>query len=146
LIFWFTEEAIAAWRAAPRITPGGQARYSDLAVETALMLRAVVLKQMLDLGRPESVRGSWRSGSRRSTLLSRLPAPERRMPRAAEGSGHEELDPPSLRMMVGANDPQAAVADRVGQDRARRSEEANLPPDVLPSGVLEQVSGNVTGI
>ena len=39
-----------------RIMPGGQARYSDLAVKTALMLRAVVLKQMLDLGRPESVR------------------------------------------------------------------------------------------
>ena len=57
LIFWFTGEAIAAWRAAPRITPGGQTHYSDLAVETALMLRAVVLKQMLDLGRPGSVRG-----------------------------------------------------------------------------------------
>src|SRR5687768_96876 len=41
LTIWFTEEAIAAWRAAPRTTPGGQARYSDLAVETALILRAV---------------------------------------------------------------------------------------------------------
>jgi hypothetical protein len=57
LIFWFTGEAIAAWWAAPRITPGGQTHYSDLAVETALMLWAVVLKQMLDLGRPGSVRG-----------------------------------------------------------------------------------------
>ena len=41
LTIWFTEEAIAAWRAAPRTTPGGQARYSDLAVETALILRTV---------------------------------------------------------------------------------------------------------
>src|ERR671911_1328098 len=41
LTIWFTEEAIAAWRAAPRTTPGGQARYSDLAVETSLILRAV---------------------------------------------------------------------------------------------------------
>jgi hypothetical protein len=32
---------IAAWRAAPDTTPGGQARYSDLAVETALILRTV---------------------------------------------------------------------------------------------------------
>ncbi|WP_242693463.1 transposase, partial [Sabulibacter ruber] len=41
LTIWFTEEAVAAWRAGPRTTPGGQARYSDLAVETALVLRAV---------------------------------------------------------------------------------------------------------
>ena len=41
LTIWFTEEAVAAWRAAPRTTPGGQARYSDLAVETALILRTV---------------------------------------------------------------------------------------------------------
>jgi hypothetical protein len=41
LTIWFTQEAIEAWRAAPRTTPGGQARYSNLAVETALVLRAV---------------------------------------------------------------------------------------------------------
>ncbi len=42
LTIWFTEEAIAAWRAVPRTTPGGQARYSDLAIETSLILRAVL--------------------------------------------------------------------------------------------------------
>ncbi len=41
LTIWFTEEAIAAWRAVPRTTPGGQARYSDLSVETTLMLGTV---------------------------------------------------------------------------------------------------------
>jgi hypothetical protein len=41
LTIWFTEEAIAAWQAAPRTTPGGQARYSDLAIETTLILRTV---------------------------------------------------------------------------------------------------------
>jgi hypothetical protein len=41
LTIWFTDEAITAWRAAPRTTPGGQARYSDLAIETSLILRAV---------------------------------------------------------------------------------------------------------
>lgn len=41
LTVWFTEAAVAAWRAAPRSTPGGQASYSDLAIMTALMLRAV---------------------------------------------------------------------------------------------------------
>ena len=41
LTVWFTDEAIAAWRAAPRPTRGGQPRYSPLAIPTALTLRAV---------------------------------------------------------------------------------------------------------
>src|SRR5512134_744257 len=41
LTVWFTEEAIVAWRAVPRTTPGGQPHYSDLAITTALTLRAV---------------------------------------------------------------------------------------------------------
>jgi hypothetical protein len=41
LTVWFTEAAIAAWKAAPRTTPGGQAHYSALAIMTGLTLRAV---------------------------------------------------------------------------------------------------------
>jgi hypothetical protein len=41
LTIWFSEEAVTVWRAAPRTTPGGQARYSDLAIETSLILRTV---------------------------------------------------------------------------------------------------------
>jgi hypothetical protein len=41
LTVWFTDEAITAWKAAPRTTPGGQPHYSDLAITTALTLRAV---------------------------------------------------------------------------------------------------------
>src|SRR3954453_2499989 len=41
LTVWFSEEAIAAWRAAPRTTRGGQPWYSPLAITTALTLRAV---------------------------------------------------------------------------------------------------------
>src|ERR687885_980378 len=41
LTVWFTEAAIAAWRAAPRSTRGGQPSYSALAITTALTLRAV---------------------------------------------------------------------------------------------------------
>src|SRR5215217_2208454 len=41
LTVWFTPEAIAAWRAEPRTTRGGQPRYSGLAIRTALTLRAV---------------------------------------------------------------------------------------------------------
>ena len=38
---WFTNEAIAAWRADPRTTPGGQAHYSALAISTALTMGLV---------------------------------------------------------------------------------------------------------
>jgi hypothetical protein len=38
LTLWITEEAIAAWRAVPRTTPGGQALSSDVAIETVLAL------------------------------------------------------------------------------------------------------------
>src|SRR4051794_15300906 len=41
LTVWFSEEAIAAWHAEPRTTPGGQPRYSSLAIATALTLKAV---------------------------------------------------------------------------------------------------------
>ena len=40
LTLWITGEAIAAWSATRRATPGGQAIYSDSAIQTCLMLRA----------------------------------------------------------------------------------------------------------
>ena len=41
LTFWLDEAAIAGWHAPPRTTPGGQPRYSDLAIELVLTLRLV---------------------------------------------------------------------------------------------------------
>src|SRR5829696_4024342 len=41
LTVWFTDAAIAAWRAEPRTARGGQPSYSALAITTALTLRAV---------------------------------------------------------------------------------------------------------
>ena len=38
---WFTAKAVAAWVGEPRATRGGQPSYSDLAIATALTLRAV---------------------------------------------------------------------------------------------------------
>jgi hypothetical protein len=52
---WFSEEAIAAWRAEPRTTQGGQVLYSALAIRTALTLRAVF---RLALRQTESLIGS----------------------------------------------------------------------------------------
>ena len=55
LTIWFTEEALAGWKGQPRTTPGGQRHYSDLAIETALTLRAVF---RLALRQSEGVIGS----------------------------------------------------------------------------------------
>src|SRR5450759_3708796 len=41
LTMWVTPEAIDCWTAQPRTTRGGQSSYSDLAIETSLMLRLV---------------------------------------------------------------------------------------------------------
>jgi hypothetical protein len=41
LTVWFTDAAIAAWKAQPRTTRGGQPRYSALAIATALTLRTM---------------------------------------------------------------------------------------------------------
>jgi hypothetical protein len=41
LTIWFTDDAIAAWRAEPRTTPGGQPYYSDLAITMALTMRVI---------------------------------------------------------------------------------------------------------
>jgi Transposase DDE domain len=52
---WFTAGAVGAWRAAPRTTRGGQPFYSDLAITTALTLRAVF---RLSLRQTEGLIGS----------------------------------------------------------------------------------------
>lgn len=41
LTLWITPEALAGWSAPRRTTPGGQSRYSDLEIETTLMLGMV---------------------------------------------------------------------------------------------------------
>jgi IS5 family transposase len=41
LTVWFTDEAVAGWRAEPRTTPGGQPHYSALAISTALTMGMV---------------------------------------------------------------------------------------------------------
>lgn len=41
ITFWLSEDAISGWLAQRRITPGGQSRYSELAIETSLICRIV---------------------------------------------------------------------------------------------------------
>lgn len=81
LTLWLTPEALSSWQAPKRTTRGGQPRYSDLAIETALTLGLVfglhlrqteglltsVLKLMdLDLPVPDHTTLSRRAQTRRS--------------------------------------------------------------------------------
>ena len=92
LTLWMTPEALASWQAPKRTTRGGQPRYSELAIETALMLGLVfglrlrqteglltsVLELMgLDLAAPDHTTLSRRAGLGRS--------PDRRQGRVASG-------------------------------------------------------------
>ena len=89
LTLWIDEAALDKWQAPPRNTPGGQAIYSDLAIEMVLMLRTVfhlalrqaeafassVLRLLgLDLRSPDHTTLSRRSGefaTRRPSVISR---------------------------------------------------------------------------
>jgi hypothetical protein len=46
LTVWFSDEAIAAWRAEPRTTRGGQPHYSALAIQTAEDFKEVLARQL----------------------------------------------------------------------------------------------------
>src|SRR5271166_5730305 len=87
LTVWFTPAAIAAWRAEPRTTRGGQPHYSNLAITTALTLRAVyrlALRQTegllgsiirllgLDLAVPDHDRVAWSAQAIQCPLTSSL--------------------------------------------------------------------------
>ncbi len=41
MTFWLEAAVLAGWQAVRRTTPGGQTRYSDLAIELVLILRLV---------------------------------------------------------------------------------------------------------
>src|SRR3954449_3933891 len=89
LTVWFTDEAVAAWRAEPRTTRGGQPWYSPLAILTALTLRAVF---RLGLRQTEGLIGSilrllgLELAAPDHTTLSRRAA-TLEVPRSRSGSG-----------------------------------------------------------
>src|SRR3954468_3604517 len=63
LTVWFTDAAIAAWRAEPRTTRGGQRHYSELAITTALTTRTVMRpSEFANSVRCYSRPGYWKSG------------------------------------------------------------------------------------
>lgn len=102
LTLWITPDAIAEWKAAARESPGGQPRYSDLAIQTCLMIRtayrmplrqaeglmACVFRLMnISLALPDHT-----TVSRRAAVLSPLP----HIP--SEGALHILIDSTGLKV------------------------------------------------
>src|ERR1700712_4756631 len=95
LTIWFSDAAIAAWRAEPRTTRGGQAWYSPLAILTALTLRAVfrlALRQTEGLiGSIIDLLGLTLAVPDHSTLSRRAETLDVPQPQSSTGRGAEPL-------------------------------------------------------
>ena len=91
LTVWFTDEAIASWKAEPRTTRGGQPTYSGMAILTALTLREVfglALRQTEGLiGSVMGLLGLDLAVPDHSTLSRRAATVEVPRPRASPGGG-----------------------------------------------------------
>jgi hypothetical protein len=103
LTVWFTDEAIVAWRAEPRTTPGGQPHYSALAITTALTMRAVfglglrqtegLISSVIDLLGLDLAVPDHTTMSRRSQTLEMPP-----LRRSATGPLHLLVDSTGLKL------------------------------------------------
>jgi hypothetical protein len=129
LTVWFTDEAIRAWRAEPRTTPGGQSWYSPLAILTALTLRAVF---RLGLRQTEGLIGSilrllgLELRVPDHTTLSRR-AGTLEVPRSRSGSGplHLLVDSTGLRL----SGPGEWLVEKHGTKRRRAWRKLHLGVD-----------------
>ena len=104
LTFWVDEAALAGWQAPRRSTPGGQPRYSDLAIELVLTLRLVfhlALRQAEGFARSVlALLGLGLAVPDHTTLSRRGRACAGRQPRVRAGTGpvHLVLDSTGLEL------------------------------------------------
>ena len=154
LTVWFTDAAIAAWKAEPRITRGGQPRYSALAINTALTLRAVfrlALRQTEGLiGSIISLLGLDLAVPDHSTLSRRAETLEVPRPRPGTRPVHLIVDSTGLRLCGpgewlvekhGSRTRRSWRKLHIGVDAAARHPDAAVvvPPrsSAVPSGTAE---------
>jgi hypothetical protein len=137
---WFTDDAIAAWKAAPRTTPGGQPHDSDLAITTALTLRAVFrlplrqtagligsVLQLLGLDLPVP---DFSTLSRRAQTLE-LPAP----PRATGGAIHLLVDSSGLKL----SGPGEWRVEKHGTSRRRSWRKLHIGYDAVTGRIVAAI-------
>src|SRR4051812_40622356 len=144
LTVWFTDDAIAAWKAAPRTTPGGQPHYSDLAITTALTLRAVfhlALRQTegligsvlqllgLDLPVPD-----FSTLSRRAQNL-KLPV----QPRATGGAIHLLVDSSGLKL----GGPGEWLVEKHGTSKRRSWRKLHIGFDAVTGRIVASILTDV---
>ncbi len=133
-------EAIAAWKAAPRTTPGGQPHYSDLAITTALTLRAVFhlalrqtegligsILQLLGLDLPVP---DYSTLSRRSRSLE-LPA----QTRATGGPIHLLVDSSGLKL----GGPGEWLVEKHGTSRRRSWRKLHIGFDAVSGRIVASI-------
>jgi hypothetical protein len=136
LTVWFTEEAVAAWRAEPRTTRGGQPHYSALAIRTALTLRAVfrlALRQTEGLiGSILQLLGLDLAVPDHSTLSRRAETLE--VPRSAPSTGpvHLLVDSTGLRLCG----PGEWLAEKHGTRRRRSWRKLHIGVDAETGQIL----------
>jgi hypothetical protein len=146
LTIWFSEEAIAAWRAAPRTTPGGQARYSDLAIETTLILRTVFhqplrqteglvgsLLELMELDLPVPDHSTL---SRRSRTLTMAPPV-----RTASGPVHLLVDSTGVKL----SGPGEWLVEKHGTQRRRAWRKLHLAVDAKTGTIVASARATAAG-
>ena len=129
LTVWFSAEAIAAWKAEPRTTRGGQPSYSALAITTALTLRAVfrlALRQAEGLvGSVLQLLGLDLPVPDHSTLSRRAEALEVPRPRCGREPMHLLVDSTGLRLCG----PGGWLVEKHGAKRRRSWRKLHLATD-----------------
>src|SRR5689334_22386080 len=139
LTIWFTTEAIEAWRAEPRPGRGGQPSYSDLAITTALTLRAVF---RLALRQTEGLIGSLLQllgldlpVPDHSTLSRRAETLEVPRPKAGSAPMHLLVDSTGLRLCG----PGEWLVEKHGTKRRRAWRVLHLATDADTGRIIASV-------
>src|SRR3954452_14230521 len=139
LTVWFTPEAIAAWVAAPRTTRGGQPSYSDLAITTALTLRAafrLALRQTEGLiGSVLQLLGLDLPVPDHSTLSRRAETLEVPRPRAGSAPLHLLVDGTGLKLCS----PGEWLVEKHGTKRRRAWRVLHLATDADTGRIVASV-------
>ena len=95
LTIWVTDDTLKQWRAPRRTTPGGQPKYSNIAIETCLTLRTIYKTTAAPDPRADAQHRS-ADGSRHSGAgFLNTVAPRARLEIACKASGRQNRADPS---------------------------------------------------